>query len=326
MQHQVEALTPRAAALLLVLAACSQAERADAPDAALVCSTLEPLSQAALRRTVEALAAPALEGRAPGTTGDATARALIAARFDCLGLEAPGGTREQAVDADEGATTANVLAIVRGSDPEVADEVIVVGAHHDHLDRDERGIYAGANDNASGVGVMLALAETVAARPSPPRRTIVFTAFGAEEQGYYGSLAYVADPPSGAALEDTVFMVNLDMVGTYAEQETLYALHAFAGTPGRSVLETLVPASSLNVELGDEGERADHLSFCEVGVPTTFFFTEDTRCYHAPCDTADRLDYPGLAQTARLVSAMLTELADGDLDLSAAREGGCGHP
>jgi hypothetical protein len=71
-----------------VLAACSQAERADAPDAAMVCSTLEPLSQAALRRTVEALAAPALEGRAPGTAGDATARTLIAARFECLATSA----------------------------------------------------------------------------------------------------------------------------------------------------------------------------------------------------------------------------------------------
>jgi len=156
---------------------------------------------------------------------------------------------------------------------------------------------------------------------------VVFAAFGAEELGYLGSQHFVDQPPGDLVIEDVVFMINLDMVGTYGDQELLNALHTFEGTPGRTLLDGLVgDFPDLDVGLGEEGAEADHLTFCEAGVPVTFFFTEDTECYHQPCDTPDHLDWPGFERVAALVGAFAGEVADTQLDLAAARQSGCGAP
>ncbi len=292
----------------------------------LACSaTADPLSEASLMATLSALAAPSLAGRAPGTRGDTAARAIIEARFRCLGLEAPGGAFQQPFATDEGVPTANVLGVLRGSDPEVAHEVIVVAAHHDHLGADASGIYLGANDDASGVAAVLGLAERLARQGRAPRRTIVFALFGAEESGFLGSLHYDAHPLPGLSLADTVFMINLDMIGRYASERRLYALHTFPGTPGRTLLEGLVgDFPDLDVVLGEPGDAADHLTFCDAGVPAAFFWTSDEACYHNPCDTAERIDRGPYTRTVKLVSALLSVAAEGDLDLAAARARGCG--
>ncbi|MBT9560880.1 MAG: M20/M25/M40 family metallo-hydrolase [Myxococcales bacterium] len=287
----------------------------------------DPLSEASLMATIEALAAPALEGRYPGTAGDASARSLIEARFKCLGLEAPGGSYQQSFTTDDGEVTANVLGVMRGSDPDLQGEVIVVGAHHDHLGKNEQGIHHGANDDASGVAAVLALAEKVASQGQAPRRTIVFAAFGAEEAGYLGSLHYAAHPFEGLSLDDTVYMVNLDMIGSYQREGLVYALHTFPGTPGREILDGLVSTfSDLDVVLGEPGEIADHITFCDADVPVTFFHTTDDDCYHKPCDDAARIDRKHLPRIVQLVWALLSEAADGEKDLAAARAKGCGAP
>lgn len=287
------------------------------------CAAGSPLSQQALRETVEALAGPELAGRAPGTAGDRATRAWIEARFECIGLETEGGAYQQAFETEEGAPTANVIGVLRGSDPAVADEVVVIGAHHDHLGTDETGIYAGANDNASGVALMVGLAEVLAAQGT--RRTVVFAAFGAEELGFLGSQHFVDQPPGDLAMADVVFMINLDMVGRYGDEGVLYALHTFEGTPGHTLLEPMLPEfSGLDVVLGEPGADADHLTFCEAGVPVTFFFTEDSECYHQTCDVPEHLDWPGFERVAALVGAFAGEVADTELDLAAAREDGCG--
>lgn len=287
----------------------------------------DPLSEASLMATIEALAAPGLEGRYPGTAGDATARSFIEARFKCLGLEGPGGSYQQSFTTEDGEVTANVLGVMRGSDPEVQGEVIVVAAHHDHLGKDDEGIYHGANDDASGVAAVLALAEKLATQPQAPRRTVVFAAFGAEEAGYLGSLHYAAHPFEGLSLDDTVYMVNLDMIGSYQREGSVYALHTFPGTPGREILDGLTGAfSDLDVVLGEPGEIADHITFCDADVPVTFFHTTDEDCYHKPCDDAARIDRKNLSRIAQLVWALLTEAVDGEKDLAAARAKGCGAP
>ncbi|MFO0624109.1 MAG: M20/M25/M40 family metallo-hydrolase [Polyangiales bacterium] len=227
------------------------------------------------------------------------------------------------LDDEDAVQTANVVGVLRGGDPALAREVIVVGAHHDHLGADTRRIYPGANDDASGVAVVLGLAEDLAAGARPPRRTVAFVAFGAEEAGLRGSRAYVHAPPPGLALRDTVFMLNLDMVGSWSSTRCLNALHTFPGTPGRIALDALLPAyADLDVSLGEAGDDSDHLSFCDAGIPTTFFFTEDRRCYHRPCDTAANLDAAHLARIARLARDLTRRVADAD-DLAAARAAGC---
>jgi acetylornithine deacetylase/succinyl-diaminopimelate desuccinylase-like protein len=124
----------------------------------------KPYDPAGLQAQVAALADPALDGRAAGSEGDAAGRALIRERLKALGL-APS---EQAFTDDAGHATANILATLAGSDPDAG--IVIVGAHHDHLGKK----HLGANDNASGVAAMLAIA--TALHDQAPRRTIVFAA------------------------------------------------------------------------------------------------------------------------------------------------------
>ncbi len=289
----------------------------------------DPLAPTSLRATVEALAAPSMEGREPETRGDAQARALIESTMRRAGLTAPTGGFQQPFtfenDDEEEVNTANVVGVLRGADPQRAHEIVVVGAHHDHLGREGRRIFHGANDNASGVSVVLAVAEALARRAVALPRTVAFVTFGAEEEGLHGSAAWVRSPPAELPMAQTMFMLNLDMVGSYASDGCLYALHTFRGTPGRLALDALAPAyPDLRIELGTAGDDSDHVNFCAAGVPTTFFYTPDPRCYHRPCDTAARIEWDHLSRIAHLAYDLVVSVARAD-DLAAHRAAGC-HP
>jgi hypothetical protein len=206
--------------VLVILAACSASHgepitRVARPADAAVARTAtdattscvddgKPFDEAQLRDRIAHLASTELDGRAPGTAGDLVARTLISDRFRCLGLSPAGdhGSFEQSFD-----DTANVVGTIAGTGP----DVIVVGAHHDHLGKR----HLGANDNASGVVALLAIAQALQQAKLAPARTIVFVAFGDEEDGMVGSSYFVAHPP--IALDHVVYEINLDMVGSYAE-------------------------------------------------------------------------------------------------------------
>jgi len=277
-----------------------------------------PYGEAELRARVALLAAPELDGRAPGTDGDRAARTHIVERFRCLGLAAGGerGSYEQPFD-----DTANVIGYVAGSDPKVGAEIVLVGAHHDHLG----GGKLGANDNASGVAALLAVAQAVR-QAGAPRRTIAFVTYGAEERGLVGSTYLVAHPPAALPLDRIVEVINLDMVGSHASARAVYAFGAFPRLAARAILAALGPKyPKLSVGLGGHSVRGDHLGFCQKGIPYVFFWTPDRRCYHEACDTADRLDYPRMADIASLAGGLVQRLADTDVDLAAARaRAGCG--
>jgi hypothetical protein len=270
------------------------------------------------------LASDALEGRAPATPGDEQTRQLIAERFSCLGLK-PAGSADsyhQLFVSSAGKATGNVVALLAGSDPGLAHQIIVVGAHHDHLGVINGEIYNGANDNASGVVAMLALAKAMQQAP-PPRRTVVFVAFGSEEHELDGSHYFVdVAPPAAVPIVDIVHMVNLDMIGTYAMAGSVDAFGTYAGSPGLIVLQSLFDDyPTLDFNLGGSGEGAsDYHDFCEQDIPYIYFETWDEECYHEPCDDADRVDYPGLSTIAKLSFDITTTLANTDMDLVAARE------
>jgi hypothetical protein len=314
------------AALLVAVAAARAAAHPADPPAPKPCAAAEPFAVEALRARVAWFASPALDGRAPGSDGDRAARAAVAEKFECLGL-ARGGDRDGYVQAFRAGErdTANVVGYLRGTDPDA--DVIVVGAHLDHLGAQKDGHYLGANDNASGVAALLAIAESLAARAEPPRRTIAFIAFGAEEQGELGSAYFAAHAPKELALARTVYDVNLDMVGSYASRDVVAAMGTFRGTPARAYLDELVRGhGKLHVGLGGRGERSDHEAFCAAGVPYVFFWTPDARCYHAVCDTIANIDAKHLAQIARLAGDLVARLADSDRDLRAAKQKlGCGQ-
>ncbi len=293
----------------------------------------DPFDPAALEAEVGFLASDEMRGREPGTPEDTTLRMHIADRFAAVGLAPVDGSFQQAFVDSRGSETANVIGVLAGSDPEVADEIIVIGAHHDHLGVHQGKVFNGANDNASGAATVQAVAEVIARRDPPPRRTIVFATFGSEELGLEGSRHLALHPPEALPIEDVVYMINLDMIATYFNDDWVYAFGSFAGTPARGVLEDLTASyPDLTLKLGEsavevEGQGdSDYAPFCRQGIPYLYFFTEDDECYHRPCDDTDHLDYQHLASLGRLTAEALLALADSEEDLPAARaELGCGE-
>ena len=159
---------------------------------------------------VEALSAPAMEGRRTGTPGNQRAQSFILARFRDLGLKPIGPRYEQPFSFEQrggGALTAtNLAGMVRGTAR--PDEFLLLTAHYDHLGVRNGALHPGADDNASGVAALLQAAAYVAAHPLS--HTVVFVAFDGEEQGLKGAAHFVAKPPID--LKRIRLMINLDMV------------------------------------------------------------------------------------------------------------------
>jgi hypothetical protein len=275
----------------------------------------KPFDPEVLRARTSVFASKDWDGRAPGTAGDKAARALIAERFRCLGLAAAGDSYELAFKTPAGVETANVAGIIKGSSK--PDEIIMVGAHHDHLGDG----HLGANDNASGVVGLLAIAQSVAQRETKPARTIVFITFGAEEAGLLGSLHFTANPPQAVPLDNIVQYINLDMIGSHASKNAVAAFGAFAKQPSKNLLEKLDDSfPKVNLGIGGHSVRGDHINFCAKKIPYVFFWTPDKRCYHETCDTADKIDYPRMADIAQIANGLAVGLANSDTDLVASKK------
>lgn len=221
---------------------------------------------------------------------------------------------------------ANVAARVPGSDPELAREIVVVGAHYDHVGVDDRGrVGLGADDNGSGTSAMLEIAEAMAG--ARPRRTVVFCAFAAEEDGLLGSDAFCED--AGLDLERVVAMLNMDMLARGETKEV-----AVLGVRRNPALEDVLAraqklertgVTKLVLRRGEElWQRSDHYSFHRRGVPTLFFFEglpiSRNPDYHTWRDTLERLDLDKLLRTTRLVYNTAWLLADDDERPPAPRD------
>ncbi|HEX9401082.1 MAG TPA: M20/M25/M40 family metallo-hydrolase [Anaeromyxobacter sp.] len=271
------------------------------------------------------------------------AAALLRHGVDARALAAPGeadgtphprplGVRAKlAVEVrHERAATANVVAVLPGRDPAVAGECVVVGAHYDHLGfggdaslaPEQIGtVHPGADDNASGVAALLAVARGMAAE-GPARRTFLFAAFGAEELGVLGSAHLVRNPPPACAVERMQLMVNLDMVGR-PRGAKVYVDGADTARGLRDLLGALAARSPrLSIELafgGDGYGPSDHTSFYARGVPVVFLFTGAHGDYHRPSDTAEKIDAGGLVVVAKLAARVARNAAERDGRLAVVR-------
>lgn len=216
----------------------------------------------------------------------------------------------------------NVLGRLPGSDG-AGLAPVVIGAHYDHLGRgsaagslaDEPGrIHRGADDNASGVAVMLEVAGSLVA--DPPRRDLVFAAWSGEEVGLLGSSHYVRDlePPSPHVASDAreiAAYLNLDMVGRLRDSLVLWGVGS-SPVWSREVERANVVVG-LPVDLqSDSYVPSDATSFYLKGVPSLTAFTGAHAEYHTPGDTADLLDYTGMREIARLVRALVLALGSSD--------------
>jgi hypothetical protein len=204
--------------------------------------------------------------------------------------------------------TANVIGILPGTDPALAGEAVVIGAHYDHLGRQRGIVHPGADDNASGTAVVLGLARAAAAAGGMPR-TLVFALFSGEELGLLGSGYYVRHP--AVPLDRTVAMLNFDMVGRMRD-DRLTVSGVESGSGLRAVASRAVAAERLTGVLRDGPlGPSDHARFYTGGVPVLFFHTGSHGDYHRPSDTADRVDAPGMARVAGVAARILVELAGG---------------
>jgi len=298
-------------------------EPIDAPCAAVD----DPLAPESLKVDVARLSSDAAAGRRPGSSGDWRARRYIEDRFACLGLHpAADGCYQVPFHSSKGDPTGNVVGVIPGSDPELAHEIILVGAHHDGVGVEDDVIRPGANDNASGLAAMLAIADLIQRTPNPPRRTVAFVAFGAQNMGVEGAMRHVASPPEGMAMENVVYMVNIDMIGSYQHAGGADSFGTFSDTPGRALVEAdLDDQPDLDVSLGvvsDDG--SDHAPFCSRGIPFVYLETADDSCWHKACDDANWVDYTNLSRLTLLLHQVIAGLADSDEDLAALRgQGGC---
>lgn len=210
-----------------------------------------------------------------------------------------------------------VAARLRGSDPKLREEALVVGAHLDHLGTSGRHSMApgdtkkephpGADDNASGTALVLEVARAL--KPARPGRSVLFVHFPGEEEGLLGSAWWLQQP--SAPRERIRFMVNFDMVGRLDPAKPTLQLGAY-GAP-KSAFErakALAPAG-LDVQGGDglPAGGSDHMSFAAQRIPTFFFFTGLHQDYHRPSDTAEKINTAGMATLATFAVSVVKDLA-----------------
>jgi aminopeptidase YwaD len=212
----------------------------------------------------------------------------------------------------------NVTALLPGSDPALADEVLIIGAHYDHLgfggegslDPDAFGeVHNGADDNASGTSGLIEIARRLFEGDRRPARSILFLAFTAEEKGLWGSNHYVRNPL--LPITQTVAMLNMDMIGRL-EGRTLTVMGVGTAEEWTDVLRAANQSTArpLGIATSPDGfGPSDHSSFYGEGLPVLHFFSNTHVDYHRPSDDWDKVDIEGLEQIVDLVSEVALDVA-----------------
>ncbi len=212
--------------------------------------------------------------------------------------------------------TYNVLGLIEGSDEKLKKEVIVLGAHYDHLGMGGaeslavgvEGIHHGADDNASGTAGLLELARVLGENRQTLRRSVLFAAFSGEELGLLGSSHYVNKSPS-FPLNQTVAMLNMDMIGRM-KNDNLIVGGIGTSPQWKPIVEELNKARGFVLKLQEDGYGpSDHASFYGKDIPVLFFFTGVHDDYHKPSDTADRVNVVSEQAVVTLVQDIATKLA-----------------
>ena len=289
-------------------------------------------ADAVKRHTVE-LADDKYEGRGAGYPGERRAADYIAAEFTKAGLSAAGDSGGyfqeftfhafHPVKPWEILTSRNVIGRIDGSDPGLRREIVVIGAHYDGQGRSGQAdpfrvmppgggagddIWNSANDNAASVAAVIEIARALKHSAVPPKRTVLFIAFGAEEHGMTGSIYYVGHPV--APLADHVGMINIEKIGRLPDK------------PFNTVGNATSPAWAEILKAGQQQIRSplamtspfavpesDHYPFAASRIPAIMLMVSGAPDGHLPSDSADRIDFDRVAEAAQLVAGAAGELA-----------------
>ena len=281
-----------------------------------------------IKEDVSYLADDKLEGRGTGTEGEKKAAEYIAKRFESLGLEGKGTNgyfqdftfkpktdphsevKYTEINSDSTITGRNILGFLDNN----SSQTIVIGAHFDHLGwgsdgslyrGEDKAIHNGADDNASGVAVMLNLASKL--KETNKGNNYLFMAFSGEEMGLLGSNYFVKNATIDT--DSINYMLNMDMVGRLKADSTL----AVYGTGTSPIFKQVVTATNDNFKIVEHESGvgpSDHTSFYLNDIPVLHFFTGQHEDYHKPSDDSDKLNYDGMELISDFIYNIITDLDD----------------
>lgn len=280
-----------------------------------------------LQDDVYFLASDSLKGRATGTDQELQAASYIKERMQGLHLKPAGDSvnfyqafsfrpkkdpHQEAiyVHGDDAVTGTNVIGFLDNK----AEHTVIIGAHYDHLGmggegslyREGTAIHNGADDNASGVAVMLQLADSLQQKGFK-NNNYLFMAFSGEEIGLLGSNYFAKNPTIN--LDDVTYMINMDMVGRLREDKTLSVSGTGTSPIWKQVLNATNPGFKLVLKESGVGP-SDHTSFYLQDIPVLHFFTGQHKDYHKPTDDADKLNYEGMQMITGYITEVIRELDD----------------
>ena len=276
---------------------------------------------------VSVLANDSLKGRKTGSIYEKKAAAFIAERFSKIGLQAKGSedffqeftykaSKNPHIEAeftsqhnDSTETGENVIAYLDNK----AENTVVIGAHYDHLGmggegslyREGEAIHNGADDNASGVAMMLHLADELLKKDSPKNNNYLFIAFSGEEEGLLGSNYFVKHPTIDT--KKVSYMINMDMVGRLNSENTL-AVYGIGTSP---IFKQIVNANAgdLNIVENESGVGpSDHTSFYLSDIPVLHFFTGQHEDYHKPSDDTEKVNFEGMERVSNYIFRIIKDL------------------
>jgi len=293
----------------------------------IVSCTKEKAPTVSLQDDVYFLASDSLRGRETGTAYELKAAQYIMQRMKDLHLNPAGDSASYYqsfsfkpkkdphqevtyVSSDSSITGTNII----GYWDNKAESTIIIGAHYDHLGmggesslhRDEAAIHNGADDNASGVAVMLQLADSLS-KSQEKNNNYLFMAFSGEEIGLLGSNYFAKNPT--VDLAQVNYMINMDMVGRLREDKTLSVSGTGTAPIWNQVLNASNPGFKLVLKESGVGP-SDHTSFYLQDLPVLHFFTGQHEDYHKPTDDADKLNYEGMQMIVGYITSVISELDD----------------
>lgn len=294
----------------------------------LVACKTENNTSVTLQDDIAFLASDSLQGRETGTPFEVQAAEYLQNRMLKIGLQPKGNagtyfqtftfkpkvdphTEVQFISGDSTITGTNVIGFIDNQ----ADKTVIIGAHYDHLGMGGEGslyakgeaIHNGADDNASGVGVMLQLAENL--KDSVTGNNYLFIAFSGEEMGLLGSNFFTKNPTID--LQKANYMINMDMVGRLRDDKTLSISGVGTAPIWGQVLNAANPGFKLVLSESGMGP-SDHTSFYLQDIPALHFFTGQHEDYHKPSDDPEKLNYEGMDMIGDYILAIIKELENDD--------------